>query len=371
MKKISSLLMILIILISFVSCEDTTPQMVWKATNRTQLIPIAWGYTLYSAQDTYGLLDGFGDVVWEREIQGARRPRWTCIEGSYFIEGDNHLVLKVNIEDGELLWGWRAPSGSSVWIAGKIGENLILAYDQYSDYDKNPVTLLALSALDSKTLWKIVDSDYSGILSMPSPRFESEALIIPTESGGSYWIDGVSAVDGNHLWRIPWDAPPAGWKVVLAENKDYFWAWRVTGNTYQVSTINKMTGEVIGTAQTPVKKVLETVHTGNRVFVKFEDEIGFFDNIVTYQKIESDWMPICEVFEIPKQLIATSSDCHSIGIMNTTDWSVETFKTISMCYSGVTDTMPGGFFLIPNYSPYDNATFRYVVPNEGLGNLIK
>ncbi|MCK5743286.1 MAG: hypothetical protein KAH30_00950 [Caldisericia bacterium] len=371
MKKSITLVIILLCVLSLVSC-DSTPLMVWKHKNRTQLVPIAWGYTLFSDQDIYGLMDGFGDVVWETEIDGARRAKWTCIDDTYFIEGDTHLILRVNIEDGELIWGWRAPSGTSVWIVGKYRDNLLLAYDQYSDYDKNPITILTLSVADSKTNWKIVDINYSGILNMPPPKFESDTLIIPTVSGDSIWIDGVSAVDGNHLWRVPWNFPPPGQPIVIAENKDYFWCWRMTGDTYQVSTVNKATGKVVGTAQTPTKKIIQIAHIGEKVFVRFDSEVGYFDNIVSYQKLDTDWMPVCEVFGIPEKLVAIGADCHSIGIMNTTDWTIgETFKTVSLCYSGVTGSMPGEFFLIPDYTPYDNASYRYLVQSEQLGKMLE
>jgi hypothetical protein len=128
--------------------------MVWKQANRTQLVPIAWGYTLYSAQDTYGLLDGFGDVVWENEIEGARRPRWTCIENSYFIEGDNHLILKVNIEDGKRTWKGSRLGGQLLLLAD---QDLLLIISEKGELvlvDTNPEQyseLARFSAIKEKT----------------------------------------------------------------------------------------------------------------------------------------------------------------------------------------------------------------------------
>lgn len=368
MKRVLTVLMLFILITCFTACEGT-PMEVWRKKGITQLVPIAWGYVLYSSQDTYGLLDGYGEIIWENEIEDAKRARWRVIDDNYYVTGDSHLIIKINIEDGGIIWGWTSPTGSSSWIVGAYADNLVLAYDQRTDYDRNPISLRAMSATDLRDRWKAVDTDYHGILFMPRPTEEYEVLIIPTKVDNSAWIDAVSTDDGGHLWRIPWGLPPSGFPVVIGQTSKYFWAWRDTGTIYEISAIDRTTGKVIGSTASPTKNIETFIQIGERIYVRFEEEVGYFDSTVSYTRIDSDWMPLCALPHLPDSLVVTSGDCRSVGIMNTDEWSVETFEQFELCYSGVAGTMPGEFYLIPEFLPYDYSTRRYLVPNEKLGEL--
>ncbi len=369
MKRVISALILFSLLVCLIACEGE-PMEVWKKKGITQLVPIAWGHVLYSSQDTYGLLDGYGETIWANEIEQAKRARWWVVDDNYYIHGDDNLILKINIESGDVIWGWLTPSGSSCWIVGAYADNLVMAYDQRADYDRNPISLRAISATDSRDRWNTVDADYHGILFMPQPTEEYEQLIIPTRVDDSVWIDAVSADDGGHLWRIPWGLSPSGYPVVIGQTSEYFWVWRDAGSEYELATIDRSTGDIIGSEMSPSKSIEAYIQIGDRVYVSFEDETGFIDSVASYTRIDSDWMPICDLPELPGQMLATSRNCRTVGLMNTDDWSVVPFEEFEVCYSGITGTMPGEFYLIPDFLPYDYTTRRYIVPNEKLGVMI-
>ncbi|HOO97707.1 MAG TPA: hypothetical protein PKV16_08880 [Caldisericia bacterium] len=349
------------------SCEGES-ELVWKKKNISQILPVGSGYSLFCDQNTFGLLDSVGNMKWSREVEGIKQVRLRKIDNKYVLTGDTRLFRIIDLE-GETQWEWIAPTGSSAWIVGSLGTNLIVAVDSDTNYDKNPIYIQAVDIITSIIAWRNDDVDYSGVLKNPSQDFSSPVVNVPTTVGTTAWIDGIDATDGNHLWRVYWDLPPPGQPIVLAANTEFFWAWRVTGDTYQVSTIDSKTGKVIGTAQSPKQNLVRHNRVGNRVYVEFEDEIGYFDSKVTYQKLHSTWFPLCGLPGSKDRLIAVSWDCQSIATLDVKTLDTQEIAKTSICYNATSGKLPGEVFLTPAFQPYDYNTMRIMVETETSTDL--
>lgn len=343
--------------VALAGCANVGFEKRWGSVRRSQIIPVPSGKCLYAEQDVFGLLASNGAVLWSKEVAGARRVSLKKFGDTYYVLGDNTQLERINLE-GDTIWKYNAPSGTSVFPVASSKSLLVVAFDQDSSYPLNSIELVAFSVADGTEAWRLSDRDYQQMLLLPPQDFFSEIIIAPYMRGTTAWIDGIKTKDGTQLWRSLHSIPRSGHPFILAQTDDKIWLWQAKEDGVETFVVGRQNGAVAGKSEGASYSMADYTFVRNQVFVFFKDRTYRIDDKGKYSEFKSDWMPIASVPGVADRFVVLQRGCEKFGVMNTLTMKVEEGFKLPVCYYAISGLSPGEFYLVPEVAPFDHQAFK-------------
>lgn len=357
---------VLLLAFFFAGCSKAGLYKIWGSVRRSQVVPVLSGKCLYAEQDMFGLLASNGEVIWSKEISGARRVSLKKIGNSYYVLGDNTQLERINLS-GNTIWKYNAPSGTSIFPLASSQTLLIAGFDQDSSYPLNSIELVALSTADGSEAWRLSDRDYQQMLLLPPQDFFSDIIVAPYIRGTTAWIDGISAKDGKQVWRSLHSIPRSGHPFILAQTEDKIWLWQSKDEGIETFVLNRQDGSILGKSSGVSYSMADYAFVRDQIFVFYRDKTFRIDGKGQYLEFKSDWMPISSIPGVAGKYVALERDCVRFGIMDAASMKVEEGFKLQVCYYAIPGISPGEFYLVPEVAPFDHQAYKmkYFTGKEG------
>lgn len=368
MKRVLFLSLSLILL---ASCSNPVTQ-TWSDSGRFSISPVTWGKSLWSKQNTLTMSGQNGKALWSSEYSNTKWLRTHNFAGNLIVVGDDRIIERID-ENGKTLWTWEAPPKQLIYPFLVGQGNLICAIDINTDYNLNPISLMALNLSDGSISWTLDDHDYSGALTLDPLETKTNYLVIPTTVGESVFIESFSCKDGRFIWRKNWDKPPTGQHPILACDNISCVLWKKTVNGIEFGSINRKNGTIILAKLDESTSLLKKLYCNGELFLKFRNGTYKLGKDLSFTKLSSEWFPLCGIPGDETYLVQ-NSDCTYVAIADKNLSNVQkSFKT-DVCYTGIAGHGFGEVYLKPTLSPLDFKALRCVAYSKqflGLGNIPK
>lgn len=358
MKKASILIIASIIALS--SCSQPLSKM-WTETGKFSITPVTWGKLLWGSQDTYGMSGSNGKPIWTKSLEGVKWTTVTNLDGKLFVMGDNRIIARIN-ETGDILWKIENSPGIGIYPVAVTKNLIITAFDTSTEYQQNPVSMLALDIETGNHTWQLEDHDYSGALTIPVAKTAATHIVIPQMVGDSVFLEGFDLSDGRFLWRKTWDKPPSGQFPVLEGTKDFCWIWKKTGSGIEFGTIDKKTGAVKSVKYQDMTGLVDRKVIDGRLYLKFRSGLISVDSFLNIKKIDGIWFPLCQITGTNK-LAVIDNQCTTIAVSDMNLSGAKKAFNVDVCYLGIPGAGLGEVYLYPVTSPVDFPTFRCQLSN--------
>lgn len=358
MKRISIFLLLATFALS--SCSQPLSKM-WTETGKFSITPVSWGKLLWGSQDTFGMSGPNGKPLWTKNLDGVKWTSVTNMGGRLFVIGDSRILARIN-ENGDILWKVENSPGVGIYPVAVTEKLIITAFDTSTEYQQNPVSLLALDIETGSHVWQLEDHDYSGALTIPVSKMAVSYIVIPQMVGDSVFLEGFDLNDGKFLWRKTWDKPPSGQFPIIECAKDFCWVWKKTTSGIEFGTIDKRTGAVKTAKYQDMTGLVDKKVIDGRLFLKFRSGLLSIDSILAIKKIEGIWFPLCQITGTNK-LAVIDNQCTTIAVSDMNLTSAKKAFNVNVCYLGIPGAGLGEVYFYPVTSPVDFPTFRCQLSN--------
>jgi hypothetical protein len=353
----------------FASCSAPVTQ-TWSDTGRFSISPVAWGLSLWSKQNTLSLSGSDGKVLWSKEYTDLKWIRTLNFAGKLIVVGDDRIIENID-RKGKTLWRWSVPPKQLVYPFATGNGKLICAVDTDTDYNQNPISLMALNIKDGSVSWTLEDHDYSGALTLEPLESNIAHIVVPSIVGDSIFLECFSCSDGKFIWRKNWNKPPSGQHPILASDALDCLIWSKTPTGIEVGFVNRKSGVIKTTKLAESTSAVKKLYSNGNLFLRFKSGICYrLDKFLNYKQTPNEWFPICNI-PGDNTYLAQNNDCTYLAIVDKDLTNIQKALKTTVCYTGISGVGFGEAYLKPMLSPLDYQAIRCIAVSKQQQRLFE
>lgn len=357
---------ILALFVFITSCSKPVVQ-TWTDSGRFTITPVQFGNALWTKQNTLTMSGPTGKALWTREYNDIKWTRTHNFSGNLVVVGDDRIIERIDIS-GKTMWRWSAPPKQLVYpFATGLG-NLICALDTDTDYNLNPITLIAINLRNGQVSWSLDDHDYSGALTLEPLERGISHLVIPTAVGDSVFLECFSCHDGKFIWRKNWNKPPSGQHPILAGDSVSCIIWRKTQTGVEFGHVNRKTGSIKTTKLDQTSSLIKKLLSNGNLFLKFKSGSYRLGDDLSIANMPTEWFPLCQIPGDQSYLVQ-NIDCSSLALADSNLTQITKVQKTDICYTAISGVGFGEVYLKPTLSPLDFQAIRCIAYSKQLQNL--